>query len=406
MSQSRPSRPTHPRRILIAGGGVAALEALLALERHARELVKVELLAPDAEFRYRPLSVAEPFGLGKAATLGLEAFAAAHGARLRRGALAAVDSARKEVRTTDDEVVPYDALLLACGARPREAVPGALTFSGSEDADALRAVLGEAEHGELGHVAFVLPRGASWPIPLYELALMSAAHLARVAPAAQPRLTVVIHERAPLELFGAVASEAVATLLRQAEIDFLSHAHPTAFEAGVLRLVPHDLRADRVVALPRLVGPAPEGLPHDAEGFVAIDRHGRVPGAADVYAAGDATDFPIKHGGLAAEQADAAAEAIAAWAGAPIEPAPFRPVLRGRLLTGGAPVYVRAALAPGPGETSRADDRPLWWPPTKIAGRLLGPALSAAAIDAPAPQLFPFLDVQVDLDEARTFAGA
>jgi sulfide:quinone oxidoreductase len=76
-----------------------------------------------------------------------------------------------------------------------------------------------------------------------------------------------------------------------------------------------------------------DGLPHDHAGFLPVDAHGRVPAAPGVYAAGDATDFGIKQGGIACQQGDAAAEAIAAEAGADIEPAPFAPVLRGLLLT-------------------------------------------------------------------------
>ena len=75
------------------------------------------------------------------------------------------------------------------------------------------------------------------------------------------------------------------------------------------------------------------GLPSDAEGFLVTDDHARVQGVPDVYAAGDVTAFPVKQGGIACQQADAAAADIAARAGAPVEPEPFSPVLRGMLLT-------------------------------------------------------------------------
>ena len=68
---------------------------------------------------------------------------------------------------------------------------------------------------------------------------------------------------------------------------------------------------------------------------------------------------------------------------------PFRPVLRGLLLTGGAPLYLRAELGSAgevdgscgsaaaaiAGETSA---RALWWPPGKVAGRYLAPYLATA----------------------------
>ena len=117
-------------------------------------------------------------------------------------------------------------------------------------------------------------------------------------------------------------------------------------------------------------------------GFIHTDAHGRVPGLDDVFAAGDATTFPVKQGGLAAQQADAVAEAIAAAAGAQIDPQPFRPVLRGTLLTGGAVRYLRADISGGTGDDSTVSDDALWWPPNKLSGRYLAPYLSSKTGEA------------------------
>jgi sulfide:quinone oxidoreductase len=103
-----------------------------------------------------------------------------------------------------------------------------------------------------------------------------------------------------------------------------------------------------------------------------------VRGVAGVYAAGDIADFPVKHGGLAAEMADAAAEDIAARAGADLVPAPFAPVLRGTLLTGSGE---RHHLRGGPHE-STASERLLWWPPAKVAARYLAPVLAQRSGEA------------------------
>ncbi len=123
------------------------------------------------------------------------------------------------------------------------------------------------------------------------------------------------------------------------------------------------------IALPRASGRPIAGIPHDGLGFTRVDESGRVPGAGDVYAVGDMTSRRLKQGGLATQQADAAASAIAAWAGADVEPTPYRAELRAVLLTGGAPRYLRGTSAP-------ADDPP-WWPPHKIAARHLAPYLAA-----------------------------
>jgi sulfide:quinone oxidoreductase len=126
------------------------------------------------------------------------------------------------------------------------------------------------------------------------------------------------------------------------------------------------------VALPRPVGRALPGVPHDERGFVPVDALGRVTGLPGVYAVGDMTTRPLKQGGLATQQADAAASAIAAWSGAPVTPTPYHPVLRAVLLTGDAPRYLRR----GPSASLASDEAP-WWPPHKIAARELAPYLQA-----------------------------
>ena len=191
------------------------------------------------------------------------------------------------------------------------------------------------------------------------------------------RLSLVTPEQAPLELFGTAGSETVSGLLEEQGIELHTSRYPARFEDGELSLVPEEkLAADRVVSLPSLVGPELSGLPADADGFIPVDLHGLVRGEQDVYAAGDATTSPIKQGGVATQQADAAAEAIAARVGAEVDPQPFRPVLRGLLLTGSTPRYMRAEVSGGRGEDWHVSDHALWWPPSKIAGKRLAPYLA------------------------------
>jgi sulfide:quinone oxidoreductase len=124
------------------------------------------------------------------------------------------------------------------------------------------------------------------------------------------------------------------------------------------------------------VGPRITGLRSDGDGFLLVDQHGRAKGEDDIYAAGDATSFPVKQGGLAAQQADVVAAHIARRAGADIETKPVEPVLRGMLLTGDAPRYLRRALAACASEPEVSEDSP-WWPPVKIVGRHLAPYLAS-----------------------------
>jgi sulfide:quinone oxidoreductase len=378
--RSRPVRPANGAlRVLIAGGGVAGLETLLALRALAGELVAIELLAVEPDFWYRPLAVAEPFDAGRAERFELAGIAEAAGAFHSPGELGAVDAEAHLARTTSGAEIEYDVLVLACGASPSRSLPGALSFRGPADAEALRRLLGELEAGAAESVVFALPQAVVWSLPLYELALLTAAHLQARA-IEDVALALVTPEPAPLALFGRAASEAVTALLARRGVALQTGHYPASFREGRLELVPQAaLRADRVVTLPRLRGRALAGLPQDRDGFVATDEHGRLPGLSDVYAAGDITRFPVKQGGLAAQQADAVAAAIAAQAGAEVKPQPFEPVLRGLLLTGETPVHLRTELRGGRGETSTVASEPLWWPPAKIAGRYLAPFLASYA---------------------------
>jgi sulfide:quinone oxidoreductase len=137
------------------------------------------------------------------------------------------------------------------------------------------------------------------------------------------------------------------------------------------------LRVDRVIALPELYGPPVRGIPLGEHGFVRVDPHGRVPGVEHVYAAGDATDFPVKYGGIAAQQADVVAQSIAALAGAAVTPELFHPVIHGMLLTDEKPLYLTAEIVGDHRSNSKVSDTPTWSPPSKIVARYLAPYLEA-----------------------------
>jgi sulfide:quinone oxidoreductase len=391
-------------RVVIAGGGVAALEAALALRALAEDRVSVELLAPEPQFWYRPLAVAEPFDLGEVRQFELSELAAAAGATFSPGALTGVDAGSRLAQTSAGSAVPYDVLLVACGAVPTPAVPGALTFRGPADTEKIRQLLGEIVAGQVGRVAFVVPWGAVWSLPIYELALMTAAHLDDQH-VEGVELVLVTPEDEPLQLFGRAGSDAVRELLDERGIAIQTGASPVELADGELRLFPEGtLAADRAVALPRLRGTRIDGLPQTVEGFIPVDGHGQVHGLADVFAAGDITSFPVKQGGIAAQQADAAAELIAANAGADLTPQPFRPVLRGLLLTGRRPRYLRHEITGGAGDVSVAGPEPLWWPPAKIVGRYLAPFLGAiAGIESPpeAPAAPGAVPVEVELETGK-----
>ncbi len=164
-------------RVIIAGGGVAAMEALLALRDVAGELPHITLLAPDTDFVLRASAVLEPFARGHARRVPLRTIVESKSAALVQDSLERVDPERRVVHTAGGEELSYDALLVVLGAIAQQPFPGALTFSGPNDSHVIANVLTEAQSGTISSIAFVVPGGATWPLPLYELALLTRAHL-------------------------------------------------------------------------------------------------------------------------------------------------------------------------------------------------------------------------------------
>jgi sulfide:quinone oxidoreductase len=307
------------------------------------------------------------------------------------------------VVTRDGDELPYDMLVLALGAHPKREwhSEGVLTYRGGRDGPNYRLLLHHLRVGRVDKVAFVKPGGASWPLPLYDLALMTAAYCA-AHDRLDLELSLITPEDQPLGLFGNPASTAIRNILRESGVALHTGSYGRPSSPGRLDISPghRSLAVDRIVTEPRLIGPSLRGIPSGHEGFIQTDAHGRVAGVADVFAAGDATTFPIKQGGLAAQQADAVAEAIASLAGADIDPQPFRPVLRGTLLTGGAARYLRADISGGTGDDSTVSEDALWWPPNKLCGRYLAPYLSSRIGEAAdvMPQDEGAIPVHTDLD--------
>jgi sulfide:quinone oxidoreductase len=382
-------------RILIAGGGVAAVETLLALRAIAGHRAQITLLSPEPDFLYRAVTVAEPFDRGEARAYPLaEILEYQGGGELISDSLASVEADDRIAVTRTGERLAYDKLVVAAGAVAREYLPGALTFRGRPDVKPLRAVVDGLVEGRARSVAFTLPSERMWTLPVYELALMTAAHLHEHGANSVP-VWLVTPEEEPLELFGPAAERAITPMLTARGIRLRTSSRPALVRDRALVLAGGgEIYVECVITLPELEGPRLPGLPADQRGFIPVDGHGRVTGLDDVYAAGDVTAFPLKQGGLAAQQADAVAESIAAGLGAPVDAKPFSPVLRGLLLTGGAPLYLRAEPQRLPREATVAVDatplhrttrdasaaagQALWWPPAKIAGRYLGPFLGTA----------------------------
>jgi sulfide:quinone oxidoreductase len=368
---------SEKRRVVVVGGGVAALETTLALSQLAPEQTSVSVIAPNEEFVYRPMSVREPFAYGPARRYPLAPIVQDAGAELLVDELAWVDPGNRIAHTESGSEVEYDALVLALGARATPRYQYAITIDDRRMDEILHGVIQDIEGGYLKSLAFVAPGRMAWPLPLYELALMTAGRAYDMN--VELAVTIVTPEDSPLAIFGQNASSAVTGLLERSHIQTISSAYAEVPRSEEVVINPGDrrLHVDRVIALPELYGPSVRGIPLSEHGFLRVDPHGHVLDVEHVYAAGDATEFPVKHGGVGSQQADAVAQSIAADAGAPVTAEPFHPVIHGMLLTGDKPLYLTAKITGGHGFSSELTETPSWSPPSKIATKYLAPYLDA-----------------------------
>lgn len=389
--------PLRPH-VVIAGGGVAAVECALALHDLAGDRVRLTIIAPNPEFALRPLSTAEPFARDHVRRHSLAALADRVDATLVSGAVERVNADAHQV-IAGDRTMSYDRLVLAIGGWHRPAFRKAMTFTGdTKDVD-YHGLLQDIDEGYSHAVSFVVPPGVTWPLPIYELALMTAREAWSMG-IDDIKLQIVSPERSPLALFGVQATQAMSDLLATARIGFQGSTYARETADDRLELLPEHglLDAQRIVALPTIEGIPVDGVPHDDRGFIPVDDQLKVIGLPDVFAAGDGTTFPVKQGGIACQQADAIAEQIAASAGAPIEPEPFHPVLRGRVLAGHGAQYLEHALHGGAGD-GPPSTLELWSVSRKIDGRYLSPWLEELEGATPPEEQPGAVEVNVPLDD-------
>ncbi len=365
MSDSRARTRTD---VLIAGGGVAALEALLALNERLEAPRQITLLAPGGEFRYRPLAAYRGLVPGLRTTVDLAEVAAEHDAEYRRDHLDSVHASRSEAVTRDGSRIAYRALIVAIGAIAINPFPGAVTLGLPRQEAAFQALVERVRTGAVQRVVIVVPPHLSWTLPAYETALM----LRHASGLPSMRITVTTPERAPMDEFGPEIGDAIADRLRDRDIELCPRTVPETIAEDELWVPSLGLTpVDAVVVLARPAGPLVAGLPHDALGFIPVDGVGRVVGTPGVWAAGDATTQATKQGGFALQQVDTVSEDVtSALAGA--APRGERPeqvplVMRATLLDGEHVLYLCAEQESGRWRSVASWD-PLWSPPGKVAG--------------------------------------
>ena len=256
-------QPTNDKtRVVIAGGGVAGIEALLALHDLAGDQVSLTLVAPQPDFLYKPLLVEEPFDLGPADRHELAPLASEMGANFTQRAVSAVRPEDHVVELDDGSTLDYDYLIVCAGGRFRSALEGATTFPSGAEPFSADEVLDRAE-GKDHRMAFVVPNGVTWSLPLYEIALMTQRRAKERA--LDVKIAIVTPSPHPLRYSEPHASAAIGSLLEARRIEFLPLSTVREISESGITLSPKDrvLGPAEVIALPVMEGPGIDGLPAD-----------------------------------------------------------------------------------------------------------------------------------------------
>jgi sulfide:quinone oxidoreductase len=367
--------PMADFKAVVCGAGIAGVEGVLRLRRLAGDRLDVTLVSPDSDFVCRPLAVLEPFALETIRRYPLNRIVEDTDARWITDRVARVDLDARTLVTDAGQQLAYDALLLALGAGESSPYEHADVFTDRDPAHSFQTILRDVEQGSVSSVAFVIPNWPVWPLPLYELALMTAQRAHGLS--LDVKLTFITAEGRPLKAFGQAAGDAIVGLLADAGIELVAGVLAAVPAPGVVSFGERRLETERVVTLPRVTGPAVPGIPAGPGWFVPIDERCVVPDSGGrAFAAGDATDYPVKHGGIGAQQADTAAAGIAHLAGIGERPPPLQPVLRSVLLTGDGPLYLMARVVDGLGWRSEVHEQPPWPAEHKVIAEELGPYLA------------------------------
>ena len=393
--------------VCVVGGGTAGLEGLLAARALLGDEHELVLLAPEREFRYRPMSPRALFRPARERGLPMAEIVARAGARWIADRADVVDQSARRLTTRDGDTVEFDYLLLAPGARTRRALRQGHVWRRGESPAFLDRLLDDLAAERVRSVAVTVPRGARWPLPAYELALVLAWSTAERG----ARVALVTAEQEPLAMLGREASELISRELAEAGVETiagveavdragaLGGGEPDEEDPVELLLAPeHDAAAgaltaeptdparvepgaarpasfDRLISLATAMGPFIGGVATDAAGFVEVDEMLRVCGSERVWAVGACVSAALEHSALAAGQADAAVAAIAEAAGRPRQAGQDAraPELTGLLLSEQRERW----MAENPPGTVEPSTRCLWWPPGRAVGRMLAREIEA-----------------------------
>jgi NADH dehydrogenase FAD-containing subunit len=310
---------TSPR-IVVVGSGFAGLETLFNLRMRLGRSAPLALVAENDQFLFKPNTIYIPFGKDP------DRYVIPIGAALERrhiefvkGRAHGVDVANARLQTDAGDVA-YDHLVIASGASMRpEEVPGLAEHACTiwEPSEMLRLRAGleklveDAGSGARQQVLFAVPPMNKCSGPLYEMVMMLDTWLGWQGVRSQVDVRYTTFEHSYIQAFGPRLHDTVQGEFERRGVTGEIEKSLVRVEAGRAYYADgEEVPFDLLISFPPYVASTSyEGLPADDRGFLTAQLGSRqVEQHPDIYAVGDAGNFPVKQAFLALLQADAAAE--------------------------------------------------------------------------------------------------
>jgi len=326
-------------RVVVLGGGFAGLETAYMLRMKLHDAVDLSIVSDRDTFLFKPNTIYIPFGAGEESLLiPLQRPLHRRDIAFHHGRVAEVDLDRKRVAVDDGTVVPYDFLVIGTGATMRpEEVPGLAEHASTIWTPAemrslgsrLQALYARALRGEHSEVLFLVPPNNKCSGPLYEIVFMLETWLRRKGVRDRVCIRYSTYERSFIHAFGPRLHTVVSEEFADRGIDGHTQEFVEKINDGAVVYQDGSTRHfDDLISFPPYVAARTyDDLPADDRGFLACDLLTRqIVGHPDVYAPGDAGDFPVKQAFLAFLQADAVAEHLTSRINGRAFTNPFDPV--------------------------------------------------------------------------------
>ena len=319
----RPQPATASPRVVVLGGGFGGLEAAFDLRRRVGGRARISLVSDQDHFLFKPNSIYVPFGLDpERLRVPLARPTGRKGIEFVQAHAHEVDPEARRL-VVDGRALPYDFLVIATGAGMRaEEVPGlgehAISTWTPDDMlrlrDAFAELVAAAGRGERRRVLFLVPPNNKCAGPLYEVVLMLETWLRRRDARRGAEITWATYEDSYIQAFGPRLHDVVEREFDRRGITGHYGLTVDRVESDVVTFGNGQaLGYDLLVSFPPYVASTSfAGLRSDDRGFLATEQASRrLVDHPEIFAVGDAGDFPVKQAFLAFLQADAAAAHLA-----------------------------------------------------------------------------------------------